>query len=1241
MDKKIIQRFVENHYIKFRDQIIEKGEKECYYIAYFRPTLTSMEDLITLKQNQEFQDIGLDTENTYVEIANRWFNRFIALRYLEVNDLLPSGVRILSSRDDKFEPEILTKIDEVDLPGLDQDKVKDFQKKNDKNGLYRYLLLTQCHALQKIFPDLFEKKDDFTEPFLPENLLDKRGFLGSLIKRIDAEMWKNQPDILALFLDFRDQTMRENPVSIHKIYGQTYDDPFVCNVAITPGWAIDYLAENTIGRKWLDAYPEDEYLKKKWAYYLDEVSEKNLMEEPVLLSSCSKLDYLRSLTIFDPCAGSGRMLAHAFEVLMDLYRSCQVDAQTAARSILKNNLIGLGVSEPTVSMCKFTLMMEACKYAPGLLETPEQLQIYSYTDGEELLQVLGVFGVYSILGLKKVEVNVGGLLSRFDVRDSFSSISGETIYIFFQGMKKCGPLFQGLEECNIEEMKNILSLLEECNIEKMKNILSLLFDQSRLLTKKSGYFAQLIDQAFLPVIHVLDCMTRKYDIILSESPQKGSIPTTFLIDYIHKYYHDNVENLKNTLNNMWWSSIADYCLYDNILLNYSKKGTITGYLAKNWEKDSLFSPLRSTMYMNSLICNTMLLPALDRTHILWTARVMPQANRQISDYQSIRVHLEKLDGVEAKQSFFDLANRTSCYYGPSYEQKEKIDFLLDKMVPAFKYSLDRNQEMRLYYELSEDPLEDMFTGLSVRYWFEINRKDILYNKEELNRYADTRSKKGFWMPFFLQNGDLFRKWYGNEGLVAKCVEVDCSIKNRNLRYFREEAMIWYENCKRQTVFTYEPWLFYNYNLFHASYAKFAYMPEEKFSKRRFQEDTNEDTNCEDLMLSLAFCNSCVAAMLLELFCNEKIGDFRDLPIGEPIDIEDKISIDLWRNQIIELARDALALSMEDWNESEKNVSFQKHPLIVNNYHLLSEAYNKWQAVCESRFVRLKKIEEKINSLYIENYHLEALLSPVVEEQNVSVYRLYDTLDAVPESMKGCSYVRTKRDAIISLISYAVGCLFGRYSLDEPGLVFAGGAWKKAPYKTIPAKNDNIFLVYDKATDNKNDLMNNFVHWLEIVYGKESLEDNLCFISETLGGEGAPRDIIRTYFAKYFFEDHCTQYHNLPFYWMFDGGKKAEFKALLYYHRFNKNTLKNLEKVIYKEIENIDKTLKKMDQDVKQTKSELAKQKKYLESRRKALNAYTNKIAKCIESGKEVKLDDGILKNYKKFSSLLVKIPVNT
>lgn len=629
MDKKIIRRFVENHYIKFRDQIIEKGEDEFFLTRDF-PTLTSMEDLIALKQYNDLRDLFLRYgRSTFVEIANRWFNRFIALRYLEVNDLLPSGIRILSSRDDKFEPEILTEIEEVDLPGLDQDKVKDFQKKNDINGLYRYLLLTQCHALQKIFPDLFEEKDDFTELFLPENLLDKHGFLGNLIKRIDAEMWKNQPDILALFLDFRDQAMRENPVSMCNGYGQNSDDPFVCNMAMTPGWAIDYLAENTIGRKWLDAYPEDEFLKKKWAYYLDEVSEKNLMEEPVSLSSCPKLDYLESLTIFDPCASAGRMLVHAFKVLMDLYQNCQVDKQTAARSIIKNNLIGLGVSESSVSMGKFTLMMAACEYAPELLEAPERPQIFTYADGQELLKVLGV---------GKAEVNKSSFLGMLDVSDSFSSINGEVMYSFFQGMKECGPLFQGLEEWTLEEMRKYISLL---------------FEQICLLIKKKGYFAQIINQSFLPVVHALDCMTRKYDVILSESPQKGSISLLngSLNDYVHQHYFDMHSDYRDDN-----SSIVDYCLYDNILLHYSKKGTVTGYLAKNWEKDSLFSPLRLTMYMNSLICNTMLLPALDHTNILWTARVIPQANRQIADYQSMRVHLDKIDEVEVKQSFFDLAN---------------------------------------------------------------------------------------------------------------------------------------------------------------------------------------------------------------------------------------------------------------------------------------------------------------------------------------------------------------------------------------------------------------------------------------------------------------------------------------------------------------------------------------------------------------------------------------------------------
>lgn len=313
---------------------------------------------------------------------------------------------------------------------------------------------------------------------------------------------------------------------------------------------------------------------------------------------------------------------------------------------------------------------------------------------------------------------------------------------------------------------------------------------------------------------------------------------------------------------------------------------------------------------------------------------------------------------------------------------------------------------------------------------------------------------------------------------------------------------------------------------------------------------------------------------------------------------------------------------------------------MNNI-LISDKFTAWQAECEARFQQLKANEEELNRIFIDIYGLQDELTPEVADKDVTVHRIFNTKDDVPESMKGSNYVRTLRDEIVSLISYAVGCLFGRYSLDVEGLAYAGGEWDSSKYQTIIPDADNILPICDDDYF-EDDLTGKFVDFVRVVYGEDTLEENLKFISDALGGKGAPREIIRSYFINDFFADHCKTYQKRPIYWLFDSGKKNGFKALIYLHRYQRDLLARMRTdYVHEQQERYRTQLSHLADALEHAsgadKVRLTKQQKKLQDQSRELQAYEEKIHHLADQNIELDLDDGVKVNYAKFGDVLAKI----
>ena len=309
--------------------------------------------------------------------------------------------------------------------------------------------------------------------------------------------------------------------------------------------------------------------------------------------------------------------------------------------------------------------------------------------------------------------------------------------------------------------------------------------------------------------------------------------------------------------------------------------------------------------------------------------------------------------------------------------------------------------------------------------------------------------------------------------------------------------------------------------------------------------------------------------------------------------------------------------------------------------LISDKYEAWKAECNQRFDQLKANEEELNRIFIDIYGLQDELTPDVADRDVTVHRVYDTRDDVPDSMKGSSYVRTKRDEIVSLISYAVGCMLGRYSLDVEGLAYAGGDWDDSRYTTVIPVRDNIIpICADEYFEN--DMTALFVKWVEAVYGAESLEANLNFVADALGSKGTSRETIRNYFLSEFYADHCKTYQKRPIYWLFDSGKKNGFKALIYMHRYQSDLLARMRTDYVHEMqERYRSQLAALSQTIEHAQTaervKLTKRQKKLQEQAIEIQKYEEKIHHLADMNIEIDLDDGVKHNYALFADVLAKI----
>ena len=1135
------------------------------------------------------KDSNYATAYKYIleEVAYTWFNRLIAIRFMEVNDYLPSHIRVLSSESGKIEPDLVTTPFDAELTftSAEEEIVLRLKTENKLDELFRLLFIKQCNALNEILPALFEKTSDYTELLLNLSVVDQEGVVYHLTHDIPEQDFdithpdddgkiQGQVEIIGWLYQYYNTEPKN--AAFAKNGKITKEEIPAVTQLFTPGWIVRYMVENSLGRIFIDKRKEqgvfadghgldemswDEVEAKRianeeeiagqmgWKYYLPEAAQtKEVRQQLDEIQKQSEYKDVRDIKVIDPCMGSGHILVYAFDVLMQMYENDGYSQRDAAQCILENNLYGLDIDERAAQLAYFAVMMKARQYDRRIFSRGIQPHVYAIAESND---IDAYTRDYFANNDPKLKAALNSIIN--DLRDAKEYGSILTV----------APVDFAALYARVEEVQNDISLHREAAL-----------------------------ATILPLILVAEVMAQQYDVVVTNPPYMGSSNMDArLSEFVKKHYPDSKSDL--------------FAVFIERCGQMTGKNRYQAMITQHaWMFLSSFEKLRAKLLLKDTVNMAHLGPRafeeIGGEVVQTTSFVL--RNSHIADYKGAYCRLIEPTTQQGKEDMF-LSSQNR--YTAQQSNFSKIPgspvayWLSEKAVSAYGYG--KISDVAVTKQGFKTGNNDLF----LRLWFEVPKSKI----------SIFEGKK--WFP--CNKGGDFRRWYGNQEYVVEWENDGFRLVNyrdktgkqlsrpQNIQYTFKEGIPWTEMSPALISLRYSP----SYMMFESAGPLCLV------------------NNSSYLEYMLGYLNSCVAQyylLALEPTIRYSEGTLLKLPyIQEYSEITSKY------------VQSCINAAKMDWDSYETSWDFQRHPLL-RSVSRLADAYAAWKAECEERFQQLKKNEEELNRIFIDIYGLQDELTPEVADRDVTVHRIFDTKDDVPESMQGSNYVRTKRDEIVSLLSYAVGCIFGRYSLDVDGLSYAGGEWDAGKYKTFLPDHDDVIPITDEEYL-EDDIISRLCDWLKAVYGSDTLEENLDFIAGALSGKGnSSREIIRNYFLKDFFKDHCKTYQKRPIYWLFDSGKQNGFKALIYLHRYTPDTIGNLRVDYLHKMQRVyESEINRMQDMIDHSTNarEVAastKRKEKLQKQLKECRDYDEMIAHLALSRIELDLDDGVKVNYEKIQT---------
>ena len=1151
----------------------------------------------TIRRKEADSDYPTAYKYILEEVAYTWFNRLIAIRFMEINDYLPSHIRVLSSESGKVEPDLVTTpFDaELDFTPAEQETILRLKTDNALDELFRLLFIKQCNALNEILPALFEKTSDYTELLLNLSVVDQEGVVYHLTHDIPEQDF----DITHLDEDGKPTGQVEIIGWLYQYYNTepknaafakngkiTKDELPAVTQLFTPDWIVRYMVQNSLGRIFIDkrknegvfadgrgmdemtwAEAEEKRIANEktiagqmgWKYYLPEAKQtREVGQQLQEIHQQSEYKEVRDIKVIDPCMGSGHILVYAFDVLMQLYEDAGYSQRDAAQSILQNNLYGLDIDDRAAQLAYFAVMMKARQYDRRIFSRGIQPHIYAIQESNNInrahLKYLGA-------GMDDLEVNT-------------ARVQLEGLLDTLRDAKEYGSILK-VENHNWELLRRFVAAA----------------DAGEQISMDSAGLEVTAEQ-LLTLIDIAETMERKYDVVVTNPPYMGSSNMSAkLSEFVKKNYPDSKSDL--------FAVFIERCGQMTAKNRY--QAMITQHA---WMFLSSFEKLRAKLLLRDAVNMAHLGPRafeeIGGEVVQTTSFVL--RNSHLADYKGTYCRLIEPTTQQGKEEMF-LA-------GENRYTAQQSNFSKIPGSPV-AYWVSKKIANLFTYPLSDTVIalrEGIHTGkneMFLREWFEVSYNLIVFNASGF----DDVDRQGRWVPY--SKGGTARKWYGNNELVIgfddiyrrKMSTMPGHVRPSQKLYFKEGAT-WSALSSGFFALRMQP-------AGHLFDSKGQVAIGEKYKEIMGLFNTKVYQQLADILMPTL---------------DYKCGDVKKLPychVNNP--------------RFSNLVNKNIFLGRSDWDSYEISWDFKQHPLVRGTARL-ADAYTAWKAECEQRFLQLKVNEEELNRIFIDIYGLGDELTPEVADKDITVHRIYDTKDDVPESMKGSNYVRTKRDEIVSLLSYAVGCMFGRYSLDVDGLAYAGGEWDESKYHTFLPDKDGILPITDEEYL-EDDIVSRLCDWLKAVYGADTLEENLDFIAGALGGKaGSSREVIRSYFLKDFFKDHCKTYQKRPIYWLFDSGKQNGFKALIYLHRYTPDTIGNLRVDYLHKMQRVyESEIGRMQDMIDHSTNarEVAastKRKEKLQKQLKECREYDEMIAHLALSRIELDLDDGVKVNYEKIQT---------
>lgn len=1140
------------------------------------------------KQRSELaRRIQQQSFNAVVEaLAYTWFNRLVAIRFMELKGYLNHGYRVLSHPEGQ-QPEILDHVQHLDLPGLDKAEVIRLKTAgNQDEALYREILLAQCHELHRNMPFLFEALDDATELLLPDNLLRTDSPIAHLVSDIEEADWQ-EVEVIGWLYQFYISDKKDEVIG--KVV-KSEDIPAATQL-FTPNWIVQYLVQNSLGRLWLMANPGSS-LKEKMPYYIEPAA-----QAPEVQAQLNALIKVRmdedggtlnpeSLTVLDPACGSGHILVEAYNLLRAIYEERGYRLRDIPRLILQKNLYGLDIDDRAAQLAGFALLMKAREDDRRLFDeqgTPPHLNVMAIQQSadlpdEEMAQVIlnaaiqieggDAFQSGQLFGGGQLETQHTSGVSVLDLR--------QLIKLFEHG-KSFGSLISVPGEL-IKKLGKILELLKVVRI------------QGDSLSRY--YASQVLEQFAWPA----SLLSLHYDAVVANPPYMGG-----------KYYNSDLKRFveKNF-------KIAKGDLYTCFIMKgvlFARRGGFVAALTiPNWMFLSTFEKFRAFLFsevaIDSFSHNGRGVFGSDFGSCACVVIKQP-----IPDHVGSYARLFDKQGSVASNDELSGRFLTASFYRLPMSEFEKI--------PGSPIAYWASTAVRDVFQSSES-LGDILNvrqglatsdnGKFLRLWHEVSYSRIGLSCSN-NEQALSSGKK--WFPH--SKGGGFRKWYGNREWVVDWKDDGLSIKRnilssypylktpefvaKNPGFYFKSSVSWTLISSAGTAFRYEP---VGNIMGHKGPGVFG--SEEKLSK------------------VLCFLNSKVSSEILKILAPTigfEVGQVARLPV---LDVEAE------SEELVDIAR-------EDWNSTELSWDFERVHLVTSKSSSLEESWFDWFKMNQCKIRRMKDLEEENNRIFIQAYGLQEEVSPTITEDEVTLERADREKD------------------MQRLISYALGCMMGRYSLDACGLIYAHGggiSFDPSRYRIFPADTDGIIPITDESwfEDDAAERVREFVN---VVWGAETLVKNIEWLADSLSrkaGESAD-EAIRRYLSTSFYKDHLQTYKKRPIYWLFSSGKQKAFECLVYLHRYNEGTLSRMRMEYVVPLQSrmqarIDKLTDDIDSVTSSAQQKaLQKRKDKLTKQLEELRRFDENLRPYADQRITLDLDDGVKVNYGKFGNLLAEVKAIT